>query len=62
MTTVLAVAALALAFVIFAILGPAEGSKPCGGHGPSGPECDTCPLDQAGADGAEACPGQVANG
>ena len=61
MTTVLAVAALGLAFVIFAILGPAERSKQCGGHGPGGSVCDTCPLD-AEADGGESCPGHSADG
>ena len=57
MTTVLAVAILAVFFVLFALLGPAERSKPCGGRKPGESRCASCPLGAAEGEPAAACPG-----
>lgn len=57
MTTVLAVATLAVFFVLFALLGPAEKSKPCGGRKPGESRCASCPLGTGEGDLTAACPG-----
>jgi hypothetical protein len=48
MVTVLALLLFALLFVAFALLGPAERSKPCGGKGPKESPCAGCPLASDG--------------
>jgi hypothetical protein len=57
MTTILAVALLAVFFVLFAILGPAERSKPCGGRKPGESRCDSCPLGTGEGEPTAVCPG-----
>ncbi len=57
MTAVLAVAILAVFFVLFALLGPAEKSRPCGGRRPGEPRCESCPLGTGEGEPTAACPG-----
>jgi hypothetical protein len=57
MTTILAVALLAVLFALFALLGPAERSKPCGGRNPGESRCGSCPLGTGKGEPAAACPG-----
>lgn len=61
MPTAVAVTFVVVFFVAFALLGPAERSRPCGGKGPEESPCAGCPL--AGDGGAiptgpwKGCPG-----
>lgn len=48
MITVLSLVALAAAFVVFALLGPAERGKACEHARPGDPACERCPLDGGG--------------
>jgi len=61
MVTVLSLVLLAVLFVAFTLLGPAERAKPCGGKGPDESPCAGCPLGQEGkptpAGPWEGCPG-----
>lgn len=56
MTTVVALAALAVAFVLFALLGPAERGRACDHARPGDPKCERCPLDAAKAEMDDAEP------
>lgn len=44
MTTVIAITVFGLFFTVFALLGPAERSKPCGGRKPGETPCAGCAL------------------
>ncbi|MCJ7630354.1 MAG: hypothetical protein MUO50_18425 [Longimicrobiales bacterium] len=57
MTTVIAIAVFGLLFALFALLGPAERSRHCGGRKAGEERCDKCPLSAAGQRAAVACPG-----
>jgi len=57
MTTLLAVLGIGVLFAIFAVLGPAERSTPCGGKGPGDAKCDMCPLAPGEAEALGECPG-----
>jgi len=53
-TTLVAVGVLVVLFVLFALLGPAERSKPCAGRGPGERPCRGCWLNES-REGS--CPG-----
>ena len=61
MVTVFSLVLLAVLFVVFALLGPGERSRPCGGKGPHESPCAGCPLGTEGgpttAGPWEGCPG-----
>ena len=61
MTTFIAIAVFGLLFAVFALLGPAERSKPCGGKKPGQNPCSSCPLvdpDQPDSSAWAGCPGK----
>lgn len=60
MTTVIAIVVFGLLFALFALLGPAERSRTCGGREAREERCDKCPLRAAEQSAAMACPGAKA--
>jgi hypothetical protein len=56
-TTVIAILVFALLFTLFALLGPAERSRTCGGRTAGEERCGSCPLGPACKDPVSACPG-----
>jgi hypothetical protein len=59
-TTVIAIAVFVLFFTIFALLGPAERSRGCGGRGPGEERCGKCPLGSDQQPDPVGCPGAKA--
>lgn len=60
MTTVIAIGGLVVFFIIFALLGPAERSRGCGGRGPGEERCGKCPLGSDQKPDLVGCPGAKA--
>ncbi|MFH1763062.1 MAG: hypothetical protein ABIF09_02615 [Gemmatimonadota bacterium] len=57
MTAAIAIAVFVLFFALFALLGPAERSRGCGGRGAGEERCGSCPLDADKQGDRAACPG-----
>ena len=57
MSEVIAVLVFAFAFTLFALLGPAERSRPCGGRGAGEQRCGKCPGGPPEGEFGVACPG-----
>ena len=60
MTTVIAIVVFALSFTLFALLGPAERSRGCGGRAAGEGRCAKCPKGAVEESAEAACPGAKA--
>lgn len=60
MATVITIAVFGLLFALFALLGPAERSRTCGGREAGEGPCTKCPLSAAEQSGWVGCPGAEA--